>query len=597
MQLKLTKHVRADGSPRTQVHVVEGYRPSPGANPKQRIVRNYGYLEDQENPKEFLAGIKAEIEENRKQKKQIDLKFDSGRGINDPANRDLYYAPFLLEILYRKLELEEFFKKHRTSKAEYDLNAIFKYLVSMRCMNADSKRTTYANLEHVYLADKSFMLEDIYRALDEISALRFELQEHLNGELGKILPSDKEYLYLDTTNFYFEKDFAIEDTLPQKGVSKEHRTEPIVQYGLVLDSNGLPLLSEAYPGNTSDCLILQPLVTEVRGRHMAEGRVVVVADKGLNSGKNVDYLCNEGDGFLFSQVLRGKKGQRYADRIFNESLYTVNAKGTYKYQLFKEEYKGKTKEGKTVVRERLVLIYWSKKEADFAKKKREAKVARAKKKMTNNIYSVTHKADEYLKETLVDKDTGEILEPASILSVDEEKILEEEKYDGYFCLITSELDYSEKKMREVYHQLWKIEESFRIDKSDLDARPIFLHLDNRIRAHLLICHVALVFIRLIQLAIGKPGISAERIIRVFSNCVLDIPQNGVVHLHAVSEKMQFVSYIDRRGRLAYTTELTGFDEVSHDFDLVCSALGLSLSHAYLRQEQFNSLVRKAVPLL
>ena len=152
-------------------------------------------------------------------------------------------------------------------------------------------------------------------------------------------------------------------------------------------------------------------------------------------------------------------------------------------------------------------------------------------------------------------------------------------------------------MREVYHQLWKIEESFRIDKSDLDARPIFLHLDNRIRAHLLICHVALVFIRLIQLVIGKPGISAERIIRVFSNCVLDIPQNGVVHLHAVSEKMQFASYIDRRGRLAYTTELTGSDEVSHDFDLVCSALGLSFSHAYLRQEQFNSLVRKAVPLL
>ena len=597
MQLKLTKHTRADGSIRTQVHIVEGYRPSPGAKPKQRILKYYGYLEDQEDPEAFLAGLRAEIEENRKAKKQIDINFDSGRKINDTSNWDLYYAPFLLEILYRKLRLEAFFQKYRNSKAEYDLNAIFKYLVSMRCMNADSKRTTYANLEHVYLAERSFALEDVYHALDEICALRFALQEHLNAELQKILPKDKEYLYLDTTNFYFEKDYATEGTLPQKGVSKEHRTDPIVQYGLVLDSNGLPLLSEAYPGNTSDCLILQPLISEVKKRHMTEGRVVVVADKGLNSGKNIDYLCNEGDGFLFSQVLRGKKGQRYADRIFNDALYTANASGTYKYQLFKENYNGKDKDGKKVIRERLVLIYWSKEDAEFAKQKREIKVNRAKKKLTNNIYAVTHKADEYLKETVVDKETGEILDAASVLSVDEDKIREEEKYDGYFCLITSELDYSEQKMREVYHNLWKIEESFRIHKSDLDTRPIFLHLDNRIRAHLLICHVALVFIRLIQLAIGEPGISAERIIRVFSNCVLDIPQNGILHLHAVSEKMEFSSFLDQRGRLAYTTKPTGFDEVSHDFDLVCRALGLSLSNAYVRQEQFNSLVRKAIPLL
>lgn len=597
MQLKLTKHVRADGSIRTQVHIVEGYRPAPGAKPKQRILKYYGYLEDQDNPEAFLDGLREEIEESRKIKKQIDIGFVSGRKINDVSNRDLYYAPFLLEILYRKLKLEEFFKKNRKSKAEYDLNSIFKYLVSMRCMSADSKRSTYANLEHVYLAEKGFTLEDVYHALDEICALRFALQEHLNTELQKIIPRDKEYLYLDTTNFYFEKDYATEGTLPQKGVSKEHRTEPIVQYGLVLDSNGFPLISEAYPGNTSDCLILQPLISEVKNRHMTDGRIVVVADKGLNSGKNIDYLCNGGDGFLFSQVLRGKKGKRYADKIFDDSLYTVNASGTYKYQLFKEKYMGKDKDGKNTVRERLVLIYWSKEDAELTKNKREVKVARAKKKMTNNVYAVTHKADEYLKETVVDKETGEILNTTSVLSVDEDKIREEEKFDGYFCLITSELDYSEQKMREVYHNLWKIEESFRIHKSDLDTRPIYLHLDKRIRAHLLICHTALVFIRLIQFSIGKPGISAERIIRVFSNCILDIPQNGILHLHAVSEKMAFTSFLDRKGRLAYTTNLTGADEVSQDFDLVCRALGISISSAYVRQEQFNSIIRKAVPLL
>ena len=423
------------------------------------------------------------------------------------------------------------------------------------------------------------------------------MQQHLYEECKRFLPREEGYLFLDATNVYFEKDYAVEGTLPQKGVSKEHRTEPIVQYGLVLDSNGLPLLSEAYPGNTSDCLLLRPLVAEVRKRNMASGRIVVVADKGLNSGKNIDDLCNAGDGFVFSQVLRGKKGKRYADRVFDDSLYTTNRSGTYKYQLFQETYAGKGPDGRPVSRQRLVLIYWSRADAEFARKKREMKVARARKKMKNKVYAVCHKADEYLKETYVDIQTGEILEPASVLSVDEEKIREEERFDGYFCLITSELDYSEQKIRDVYHKLWRIEESFRIDKSDLDARPIYLHLDNRIRAHLLICHVALLFIRLLQRAMGASRISAERIIRVFVNCVLDVPQKGILHLHAVSEKLQFSSYVDCWGRLAYTKELTGNDEVSQDFVLVCRALGIHLSNAYIRQEQFNSMVRKAIPLL
>lgn len=314
-----------------------------------------------------------------------------------------------------------------------------------------------------------------------------------------MLKVDKSYVYLDVTNTYMEVDFAREGALGQRGVSKDHKTEPIVQMGLLLDSNGMPLLHECFPGNTSDSLILQPMVEQVRKDGMTTERIIVVADKGLNSGKNIDYLCNDGNGYVFSQILKGKKGSRYHKRMLDESLYTVNADGNYKWQLFEEDYGGFDSKGKKVTRKRKVLIYWSKAEAEAARLKRDEKVSRARKALENKAYTIDHSKYKYVKADKVDHETGEVLENINdMLSIDEEKIEEDAKFDGYFCLVTSEMDYDERRIREVYHNLWLIENTFRLEKTDQNMHTLYVWTDDHIRAHFMIGHLAALITRLIQ---------------------------------------------------------------------------------------------------
>lgn len=405
-------------------------------------------------------------------------------------------------------------------------------------------------------------------------------------------------MYLDITNTYFEKDFATEGRLPQKGVSKDHKTEPIVQQGLLLDSNGIPLFHECFPGNTSNSLMLQPMVEKVKSHKMAKGKTIVVADKGLNSVPNINYLCNQGDGYLFSQVLRGKKGVRYHHRLFDESLYTVNKDGTYKWQLFEEEFSGRDKDGKKTTRKRKVLIYWDAADAKVARKKREEKIKRAEKSLNNKAYTLDHSKQKYIKAEVADTKTGEILhETVDLLSIDQEKIDEDAKFDGYFCLITSELDNDEKKMRAVYHTLWMIENTFRTEKTDLEMRPVYVSTDDHISAHFMIGHLATLITRLIQFSIGKLEISPERIQRVLQSCILDVPSSGIVHIHEISGKLEFESIRNDKGVLAYSTQETGEDEVYQDFKLAGKAINLSLEKAYIRKEEFVRRIQKvAIPL-
>lgn len=599
MFIKRTEKKFADGTIKTQITTVESYRPYPGADPKQRQIENYGYLEDQSDPDTFIKELEAEIEENRKQKKTLAINIDFSRMNNDVSNWDYNYAPYLLASIYKQLHLDDFFKTQRSSKATYDLEKIFRYILLMTLVSPDSKRATYMEKGHIYgFEEPSFVLHHIYRALDEIEELKDKLDTHLDNEVSKLIKRDKSYSYLDVTNIYQEKDFPVENTLGQRGVSKEHRTEPIVQIGVLLDNHGLPFYSDVFPGNTSDTLILEPMIKKIREKKLKEGRIIVVADKGLNSSTNIDLLVNQGDGFLFSQILKGKKGKRYHSFLEDDSLFTCNKDGTYKYYLFDEEYEGEDVDGKKVKRKRKVLIYWNKAEAEKARHKREEKLKRAKKALEKKSYGMSHGADAYLKKEVIDSSTGEACEAEDVaVAVDYDKAEAEAKFDGFFCLITSEMEYDERKMREVYHNLWMIEESFRIMKSDEFLRPLYLSLDEHIEAHIHIKQIALLFIRLIQMSLKDYSLSAERIKRVFSHMVLDIPANGIVHLHEVGGKSQFENYTDKKGHIAYSLKETGNDEVFEDFLKICEALHIDINKTHMRQELFNKELKKATVTL
>lgn len=593
--IKIDKRINAGGIPRTQVRVVEGYRPGSGMPTKQRTIKNFGYLEDQAYPEVFMAKVREFNANYRAENVPLRIEASGTSRMYCEENRQQNYGYKFLEAVYDLLEINSFIKNYEKShkfRGEYSLGNIFKFLVIARILFPDSKRASCQMKNGLYGMCTDFTLPDVYRSLGHFSDFEVELQRHLNERIKETIGRDLSYAFYDVTNYFFEIDFPDGDNdLRKNGVSKEHRTSPIAAMGLFMDSNGLPVSMSIFPGNTSDSLTLQPTMKDIKESYEL-GRLIVVADKGLNSSKNIDAIVNNGDGFVFSQILKGKKGKRYNEKLFDENGWTSNKDGTYKYKLFKEEYEGKDIDGKTVTRARKVLLYWNKAEANMAKRKREEKLEKAQRSVKNNAYGIKKGVDEYTKEDIIDKETGEILENTKkIRNVDLEKAEKDAMYDGYFSIITSELDYDEQEMRKVYSGLWRIEQSFRIMKSDLYARPVFVSKNEHIRAHFLICFVALLIIRFIQHRMGENTLSAERIARALGAATCKISKGGIIQLDDVGGAIAFQKIRDKKGNLVDTLTFSEKDEIAQDYKLIQDTYGTDCYNIYLRQEVFNKFLK------
>ena len=590
--------VKRRGSIKTWVSVVEGYRPAPGTPPKQRTIKSFGYLEDQQDPEVFMAMVEEFNANYKNDNVPLRIDADGTARMYSEENRRQNYGYKFLEAVYNLLEIDSFIKDYEKShrfRGGYPSRDIFKFLVLARLLRPDSKRASCQMKDSFYGMCTDFTLPDVYRSLEHFADFEVELQRHLNERIKATIGRDLSYAFYDVTNYFFEIDFPDgEDDLRKKGVSKEHRTDPITAMGLFMDSNGLPVSMSLFPGNTSDSLTLQPTMKDIKESY-GLGRLIVVADKGLNSSKNIDVIVSNGDGFVFSQILKGKKGQRYNEKLFDESGWTSNEENTYRYKLFKEEYEGKDKDGEKETRIRKVLLYWNKAEADMAGRKREEKLEKAARSVKNNAYGIKKGVDEYTKENIVDTETGEILENTKKLrSVDLEKAEKDAMYDGYFCIITSELDYDERKMRQVYGGLWRIEQSFRIMKSDLYARPVFVSKNEHIRAHFLICFVALLVIRIIQHRMGEKALSAERIARALNAATCHVSKGGIIHLDDVGGAIAFKKRLNRKGELVDTLEYSSEDEIALDYKLIQETFGTDFYNIYHRQEVFNKLLKNIV---
>jgi transposase len=588
--------IKRGGAIKTYIRVVEGYRPGPGLPTKQRTVKSFGYLEDQADPEIFMKEVEEFNVNYKAENTPLRIEAAGTAKMYGEKNRKYNYGYKYLEVIYEFLEIDSFIKDYerkRKFRGKYSPGDIFKFLVLLRILRPDSKRATFQIKNGFYEMITDFTLPDIYRSLDLFAGFEVELQRHLNDRIKEKIGRELSQVFYDVTNYYFEIDFSDgEEDLRRKGVSKEHRIDPIVAMGLFIDSNGLPISMSIFPGNTSELLTLQPTMDDVK-KSYGLGRLVVVADKGVNSSKNIDVIVNSGDGFVFSQILKGKKGKRYHEKLFEQDGWTSNEDNTYKYKLFTEEYEGKTKEGEKVVRTRKVLLYWRKAEADMAKHKREEKLKKAARSVKNNAYSIKKGVDEYTKETIVDKKSGEVLEDAKKLrSVDVEKAENDATFDGYFCIITSEFDFDERKLRQVYNGLWRIEQSFQILKSDLDARPVFVGTNEHIRAHFLICFVALLIIRIIQHHMGEQTLSVERIARALNAANCQVLKGGIVHLDDVGGAIAFKKIRDKKGRLVDTLTYSDEDEIALDYRLIQDLYGTDCYNTYLRQEVFNRFLKK-----
>ena len=494
---------------RKYLSIAHGYRDTLTGKSRTKTIKSLGYLDVLEKEhQDPIMYFKKIVEEMNRQESinnapsSIDIDRNEIIKAGQSNRKNLGYS--VLSKLYYELGLDVFFNNHaRTLKMEYNVNSIMKLLVFSRILAPSSKKKAFENRDW-YFENFDFTLDDIYRCLTFANSKRDNLKLHLHRKIKEQYGRNTELVYYDVTNYYFEVDKP--DNLRKKGVSKEHRPNPIVQMGLFMDTMGMPISYDLFPGNTNDCSTLIPLLAKMK-REYDIGRVIVVADKGMNTGMNIAFNLIKRDGYVYSQTVRGGH-KELKDYVLDSSGYRQIGDGyriksrMYPREIIVEGENGKSK--KVRIDEKQVVFY----SRDYDKKAKAERVSvliKARELVSSpGKYNkaTSYGAAKYVKNLQYDKNTGEILVSATRPIFDEDKLREEEKFDGYYAIVTSEHQKTDEEIIEIYRGLWKIEESFKITKSDIEARPVYLSREDRIQAHFLICFVALVIVRILEHRLG-----------------------------------------------------------------------------------------------
>jgi transposase len=505
--------------------MARSYRIKGKKHPRAENVEVFGYLDDLEKIYDDpIAHFKKVVEERNHEERQLASEYiitaRKDQKLTKDISRRMNYGYAIIVKLFHELGLPSFLtnRRRRDSKLECNTGNIMKLLVISRILAPGSKKRAYDERGRYFDFEREspFELIDVYRSLSHFAKIEKDIQLHIHNKITKNYGRKLDLIYYDVTNYYFEID--MEDTFRKKGASKERRPNPIVQMGLASDAEGLPISYEVFAGNESEKLRLRPAVFELYNKYDS-GRVIAVADAAQNTGNNIYYLDQGKQGYVFSQSIRGSS-QAFKDYIVDES----------DYEWFGEDYKRKSrverreiqvdfdrKDGTSYKKKVLVdqrqIVFYSKKYAVRAKAKREAALLKAQ-KIVNNPSAYTratsYGALKYIMNIEFDKETGEVKDSANLPCMNYEAIAEEEKYDGYYAIVTNLFaegkdkdKYADGKIIDIYRGLWRIEDSFRITKSELETRPIYLSLEDSIKGHFLTCFISLVIIRLIQKKTGN----------------------------------------------------------------------------------------------
>ena len=514
-----------------------GYREN--GKVKHKNIETIGYLDDLKKVYNDPISHFKEVAK-RRTKEQINelvIKNLSSKIIdNNSTTKNLGYIA--LKKIYNELDLNNFFKtKQSKLNIEYNLNDIFQLLTYSRIMYPGSKKETYEN-KNIFFDDFDFTLKDMYRSLDYFNSYKDEILSLIWNKTKDKYNRDTSSVYYDCTNYYFEISYNDEDLVDEegnilekgyrkKGPSKEHSTGPIIGMGLLMDKTGIPLSYNLFPGNESEKTTLRPALKETK-RNFGIDRVITVADRGLNTSDNTVFIAGKNDdnhtnhdGYIFGQSVRGAD-QEFKDWVLKQEDYKTdkfiedNCEISFKHKsrIFAKTIQIKRngrRTNKTDVYQKQ-MVYYSEKYAKKQKKDRDLVIAKAKDLIENPgkyTRATSVGAAGYINNYEYDTKTGEII--GKDLSLNIEKIQEEEKFDGYYSIVTSELEMSDKEIRDAYKGLWKIEESFKITKSTLEARPVYVWTKEHIEAHFLTCFVSLVILRLLEHKIERKY-SSEKVI-------------------------------------------------------------------------------------
>lgn len=501
--------------------------------------------------KEFLYSKINELKNQpSKESKYVDFKVNlnqslctSDRGdlkVSDDS-KNLGYVPY--SRMYHRLELDELINnKRRYTDCEFNINVIFQHLIYSRCLWPASKKNAWEHKDR-FFGDTSYEIQHVYRCMDYLLKWRDDILIHLDKKIKEKFGRKDTVVFYDVTNYYFELDTSDDENgLRAKGVSKEHRPEPIIQMGLFMDELSLPITYELFRGNTNDCSTLEEAMDKSI-IDFSSSRKIIVADKGMMSFYNILKIRNARNGYVISQSIRKSDENTKAFALSSDGWEITTDENGEIISKIKERTiprKASTygdvdkKKHSGTYNERQVFI-WSKKYADRAKFDRQEAIEKAKEFLGSkpkNYKDSSYGKNKYLIKSPVKG--GEKISPdCCIYEFDESKLSEDELYDGYYVICTNVIGVDNEKginkdktpgyayyrdkdgflvlnhvvtaseIVNIYGGLWKIEETFKVTKTGmLNLRPVFHSNQDRIRAHFLICFMSLVLERLLEMQLG-----------------------------------------------------------------------------------------------
>ena len=450
------------------------------------------------------------------QKLSADKALSRQRQISDVSPEKLL-GYFPLKNINDRLSAKKYIDLMQTATDfQFNVFDMLSALVYARLVHPCSKSKTYDEILPKLFDKYDFSLNQLYEGLEYIGWEYEKIIEIYNHQIQQLYAFDTSHTYFDCTNFYFEIDR--EDDLRRKGPSKENRKDPIVGLGLLLDANQIPVGMKLFPGNESEKPVIRKIIDDLKIRNSINGRTIQIADKGLNCAENIFHAVKNGDGYIFSKSVKQlPEIEKTWVLLPNDYREVKNKQGAVLYKI-KDcvddfEYKIKESNGRqrTIkLREKRVVTY----NPQLAKKQRfeinrevekarSLKASQAKKSEYGDYakYVIFTTADKKGKET-----DGKIK-----VTINEELIHKSLELAGYNLLVTSEISMSDTDIYEAYHNLWRIEESFRIMKSQLDARPVYLQKKETIIGHFLICYLAVLLTRLLQFKVLKNNFCSEDI--------------------------------------------------------------------------------------
>lgn len=525
------------------------------------IVKKLGRLDDlmasmNMSEDQVISWAKAQVEELNSKKTSpastvVVLNQNAQIDLNDIRCRSAGYL-FLQSILY-SMKFKNIIR-NIDNRHNYDFNLenIFSDLIYARILEPCSKRESF-EVARSFLEPPRYQLHDVYRALSVIAEEDDYIQSEIYKNSNFVIKRNNKVLYYDCTNYFFE--IEQEDDLRRYGKCKEHRPNPIVQMGLFMDGDGIPLAYNLFPGNQNEQKSMTPTESNIINNFGFE-KFIICTDAGLSSETNKRFNHVDGRAYIITQSIKKLKGntREWAlskdgfrrvgdDKLIKDISKVSEEDNDYTDHLF---YKEDPYDIKGI--EQSLIITYSPKYAAYQKSVRDRQISRAQKMVENGDITRRRKNENdparFISKKAVDTATGEVKDTTrDLYYVDEDIVNEEAKYDGFYALTTDLEEYDIKDILTISERRWEIEESFRIMKTDFSARPVYLQREDRIKAHFLTCYIALLIYRILEKKLGEKYTTDQTIKTLREYKLLKFSGDGFVPVYTRTEITDDLHYI------------------------------------------------------